>query len=219
MLALVLGHGRGEPVPLSAIAAITFTEKAGAELRERLRRRLEEVAAEGDDTTRARCRAALDELDGAAIGTLHSFAQRILSEHPVEAGLPPRVEVLDEVTSGIAFERRWAAFSDALFEDEAYARTHLLLSAAGVRDTTAHALARTFESNWDLVETDVDPDAPPPDDARPLVADLLDQVDRLTEQIPECIDPTTSCSRSWSSWPSGSPGCGPSPPRSPRSRP
>jgi hypothetical protein len=28
--------------------------------------------------------------------TLHSFARRILAEHPVEAGLPPVVEVLDE---------------------------------------------------------------------------------------------------------------------------
>jgi ATP-dependent exoDNAse (exonuclease V) beta subunit len=190
VLALVLGHGGIDPVPLSAIAAITFTEKAGAELRERLRRRLEEVADDGDDTTRSLCRAALDELDGAAIGTLHSFAQRILGEHPVEAGLPPRVEVLDEVTSGVEFEHRWARFSDELFSDPDHGRTLLLLFAAGVRDSTPHALARTFEANWDLVETEVDPDAPAPADARPLVADVLDRVDALTEAIGECVDPT-----------------------------
>ena len=57
-------------------------------------------------------RTALDQLDGAAIGTLHSFAQRLLSEHPIEAGLPPRVEVLDEVSSKVAFERRWSMFRD-----------------------------------------------------------------------------------------------------------
>ena len=65
-----------------------------------------ESAAEADPGGEdgARCRHALDQLDGAAIGTLHSFAQRLLSEHPIEAGLPPRVEVLDEVSSKVAFE-------------------------------------------------------------------------------------------------------------------
>ena len=46
--------------------------------------------------TAERCRQAIDALDGAAIGTLHAFAQRLLREHPVEAGLPPVVEVMDE---------------------------------------------------------------------------------------------------------------------------
>ena len=69
-------------VPMGAIAAVTFSEKAGAELRDRLRARLERAAGSGSDAIRrARAAAALDELDTAAIGTLHSFAQRILSEH------------------------------------------------------------------------------------------------------------------------------------------
>ena len=101
VLALVMG-GR---VELRRIAAITFTEKAGAELRDRIRAELEKAAeADPDGEVGERCRAALDQLDGAAIGTLHSFAQRLLSEHPVEAGLPPRVEVLDEVSSTVAFD-------------------------------------------------------------------------------------------------------------------
>ena len=74
-----------------------------------------------------RCRDALDQLDGAAIGTLHAFAQRILSEHPIEAGLPPRVEVLDEVSSGVEFERRWAAFHDDAARRPGLERTLLLL--------------------------------------------------------------------------------------------
>ena len=58
----------------SAIAAITFTEKAAAELRHRLRERLAEPA-----TDERRAGAALDALDHAPIGTLHAFARR----HPV----------------------------------------------------------------------------------------------------------------------------------------
>ncbi len=99
------------PASCGAIAAITFTEKAGAELRDRLRRVLQERVIAGGRRRGGRTAAsvALDQLDSAAIGTLHSFAQRILSEHPIEAGLPPRVEVLDEVSSGVEFERRWSA--------------------------------------------------------------------------------------------------------------
>jgi superfamily I DNA/RNA helicase len=61
-------------VRLANIAAVTFTEKAGAELRDRLARSSRRC---GDPTrTRRRAQQALDDLDGAAIGTLHSFAQR-----------------------------------------------------------------------------------------------------------------------------------------------
>ena len=94
---------------LAATAAITFTEKAAAELRDRVRVALELAAEPGDQvapSTAERCRQAIDALDGAAIGTLHAFAQRLLREHPVEAGLPPVVEVMDEIGSQVAFEER-----------------------------------------------------------------------------------------------------------------
>src|SRR4029450_2180915 len=79
-----------------------------------------------------RCRIALGQLDGAAMGTLHSFAQRTLSGDPVEAGLPPRVEVLDEVSSGVEYERRWSAFREELLADPALERTLLPPLATGV---------------------------------------------------------------------------------------
>src|SRR6478736_877117 len=62
---------------LRSIAAITFTEKAGAELRDRLRREIQEqAAAAADPVVAQRCHEALEQLDSAAMGTLHSFAQR-----------------------------------------------------------------------------------------------------------------------------------------------
>src|SRR5690606_2823093 len=73
---LVLRDG----IPIEAVAAVTFTERAAAELRDRLRASFEHVARAGDDGQRHRAGAALEGLDLAAIGTLHSFAQRILSE-------------------------------------------------------------------------------------------------------------------------------------------
>src|SRR5690606_10107327 len=122
---------------LEAIAAITFTEKAATELRDRVRRRLEDDLADAvrhaAGERAARCRTALADLDRAAIRTLHGFAQRILTEHPVEAGLPPRIEVLDEVASAVAFDERWSRFVDRLLEDAAVERALLHATAAGVR--------------------------------------------------------------------------------------
>jgi ATP-dependent exoDNAse (exonuclease V) beta subunit len=66
-----------QAVPLRHVAAVTFTEKAGAELRDRLRVAFEsELGAAEPGSERAdRAAEALDDLDAAAIGTLHSFAE------------------------------------------------------------------------------------------------------------------------------------------------
>ncbi len=109
---------------LTELAAITFTEAAAAELRERVASELEKCARDqsGDPARAARCQSALGDLDGAAITTLHGFARRLLAEHPFEAGLPPSIEVLDDIRSGVEFELRWSAFLDELLGDTAGGR-------------------------------------------------------------------------------------------------
>jgi ATP-dependent exoDNAse (exonuclease V) beta subunit len=175
-------------VELRRIAAITFTEKAGAELRDRIRSALEK-AAEADPAGEVgvRCRLALEQLDGAAIGTLHAFAQRLLTEHPVEAGLPPRVEVLDEVSSSVAFETRWSSFRDQLLADPALERSVLLLLAAGVKPTALQSLAQAFDDNWDLVQERVPAHAPEPPPVHHLVEVALSAIRAICAE--PCRDP------------------------------
>ncbi len=144
---------------VTSIAAITFTEAAAAELRARIRQTLEAVER-GDevlhlaDTPEARTRAgaALDRLDRATICTLHAFAQRLLLGAPVQAGLPPRLEVHDDISSALRFEDRWARFERSLLDDDAMAtlmRTALVL---GVTSQQLQTVAATLGQNWDLVE-------------------------------------------------------------------
>ena len=115
-----------------------------------------------DDPQRRDRAEALLQLDGAAIGTLHSFAQRLLGEHPVEAGLPPGVDVLDEISSQVEFEQRWQVFLDALLDDDTMAHTLLCLEACGVRLDDLRSLTVQMADNWDLVEERLDFDAPTP---------------------------------------------------------
>ena len=112
LVALVSGRrcldaqGRGphgtpcEPVPLTELVAITFTELAAAELRDRLRERLaEERARAGDPDLVALLDRALQDLPGAAITTIHGFSTRVLRRHALAAGLDPAFEVLDAVAT------------------------------------------------------------------------------------------------------------------------
>lgn len=81
------------------IVAITFTEKAAGELRERIRSLVTSeplLGSEGD---------ALLALSDAPIGTIHAFCARLAREFPDLAGLPLDFVIMDESTSAF-FEDR-----------------------------------------------------------------------------------------------------------------
>ena len=64
------------------------------------------------------------------------------AENPIEAGLPPRIEVLDDIGSQVAFEERWTRFVDQLLDDPALERTLLLALNAD----TSLAVLRTHRA-------------------------------------------------------------------------
>ena len=104
---------------MGGIAAITFTEAAASELRERITEELERAAVDPDRVPeeRRRCANAVHDLDQAAIQTLHSFAGSLLRERPLEAGLPPGFDIRDEIEADIAFDRRWSEWIDETLDD------------------------------------------------------------------------------------------------------
>ncbi|MGA2926001.1 MAG: UvrD-helicase domain-containing protein [Solirubrobacteraceae bacterium] len=104
-------------VDVTAILTITFTDKAAAEMRDRIRARLRELGAV------AQARAT----EGAFISTIHGFCARLLRTHALAAGLDPGFEILDESD---AHRLATAAFDDALegLAGEAAAGVELIAS-------------------------------------------------------------------------------------------
>ena len=83
---------------IGRIAALTFTRKAAGELRLKIRERLLAALAEPElpASRAAQLRDAVAGLDTAHVGTIHSFADRLLRLRPVQAELSPSYEVADD---------------------------------------------------------------------------------------------------------------------------
>ena len=118
------------PVKVTDLVALTFTNKAANEMKARLREELEVLAgphagrpaaalaaARVDaireryrltaDEIHGRAREALQDLERAQIGTIHSFAASLLRLYPLEAGLDPGFQEDDGTLRKRRFDTLW----------------------------------------------------------------------------------------------------------------
>jgi len=121
---------RSHTADMENIIAITFTEKAAAEMKERIRQACrEEIENAQDDAAHAYWQNIQRRIESAKICTIHSLCTSILRENAVEARIDPDFRVLDEAESNILYRD---VARDTLFD---------LLSAG---DDKAVVLVRDF---------------------------------------------------------------------------
>ena len=128
-----------EPLKITEIVALTFTNKAADEMKLRLRQRLQafldvrldrEPAGDAEAKTRSEVEALIalyqlskDQLDGRVhdalrnmersdIGTIHSFAANLLRLYPLEAGVDPQFHEDDGAAFDRLFDDHWDLWLD-----------------------------------------------------------------------------------------------------------
>ena len=87
--------------PLAGLVALTFTDKAALQMRQRLAELLGELAADSGGADLLKLRGWIERLPEARIMTIHSFCASLLRTHAIPAGVDPGFTVLaDELVKG-----------------------------------------------------------------------------------------------------------------------
>jgi ATP-dependent helicase/nuclease subunit A len=180
-------------VAVEAILTITFTEKAAAEMRDRIRVRLRELGAD----------AAARATERAFISTIHGFCARALRAHALSAGIDPLFVVLDDPEAGriadAAFDQALedlarnvrggvdliAAYTPGLLRSAIIA-THGELRSRGILEPALPALARLADDAIAAARDELY-------GAAELVAGELAALPRCSVRVEQAIDRVQRC--------------------------
>jgi len=177
---------------ISHIVAVTFTNKAAGELKLRLRQELDRARSVATtETERANIEHALEHLEEASVGTIHSFCAQILRERPVEAVVDPAFEELSEQQASRIYERAFRAWIQRKLGEGAPGLRRALERLAS-RDSFdgAAPMEQLQYAAWKLIEWR---DHPAP--WRTVEFKREAEIDRLVEQIRLIAEAASRCQR------------------------
>jgi ATP-dependent helicase/nuclease subunit A len=172
------------------IVAVTFTNKAAGELKLRLRQELDRARETvATDAERINIENALEHLEEASVGTIHSFCAQILRERPVEAVVDPAFEELSEPQAARIYERAFRAWIQKKLAEGTPALRRALVRLAW-RDSfdSSPPIDQLRYAAWKLIEWR---DHPEP--WRQVAFDRNGQIDQLIEQVKLIAEAASRC--------------------------
>lgn len=146
----ILASGRAQ---IDQIAAVTFTNKAAGELKLRVREQLDVERQRAAGKQRQALEEALERLEEAAVGTIHSFCAQILRERPVEARVDPAFQELSEPEANRIYQQSFRAWMERRLDQPSPALRRAFARLAH-RDSwdDSPAMERLARAGWKLIE-------------------------------------------------------------------
>ena len=119
-------------VVLSQIVAITFTDRAAQELKDRIRAELSTELISAQGRLHRKLTHALNELEQAPIGTIHSLCRTILGQYPIEAGVDMQFAVADERQASDIREEVWEEWFSQRLRGDATSQVFHAIEMSGI---------------------------------------------------------------------------------------
>ena len=141
--------------PINKIAAITFNKSAAKNIKDKIRNSLESILLQDDITHEAQkiIEASLHELDISSIQTLHSFADKLIRQFPIESGVAPGFKILSESENNNLFENKWNNWISSNQENERFEKSFNSLLCLNINPNKIKSIAKLFWNNFENVET------------------------------------------------------------------
>lgn len=140
-------------LPLRSLVAITFTDKAAREMRNRVRAAITDWLGQVPDADRQLWAEAFSAMDAARISTIHGLCAQILRAHPAEAGLDPAFEVMEEGRSAVSQARAVEESLASAATEPALAGLFSLYPEGQLRRLLADLLANRLDAEQAFART------------------------------------------------------------------
>jgi ATP-dependent helicase/nuclease subunit A len=109
-------------IKLEEIAAITFTEKAALEMKERIRGAIMEKLENCSVCDKAFWAAALDKLSRANISTIHGFCARVIRENAAAVGIDFKFSIINDIDKKQVLKAQFENTLEKLLVEDKYTR-------------------------------------------------------------------------------------------------
>lgn len=153
-----------EGLPVEKICTITFTKAAANEFYERFQRRLIERSSipseykeeeyrlpKPTEETAKRCQEALQNIDLCFMGTIDSFCNMVLSEHPAKAKIPSSAKIISEEEMEEVFLREYSEIQRGNYSEELQ---NLCLKFSSTRNNAASVFVALMKKLYETRDAD-----------------------------------------------------------------